>query len=269
MYAEYEGAKWACEELSGTVLNDKIIGIEPLGDNGNPRSKKEQKPSPAKGKGQSKGGTAKDELPKLLPVSLFKETDTADDRLKLCIAAFEDVVVNHDPETQIPAVRGLIHEVNEVVTEHEDVVKNFVTYLKKHKWMRDNSQNIRYRAPTKTISMSKISASSEYRYTTYGPDAWPEQDRQKKEKLEQRKREQQMSGKPIFEVPEEEKAKAEQPLYPWKPMEAKPGAYKVSMCRYHIAGFCARGENCTFAHTQDEIHPSSYADSGYVEAAYW
>jgi hypothetical protein len=36
--------------------------------------------------------------------------------------------------------------------------------------------------------------------------------------------------------------------------EIKPGRFKIEMCKFFLENKCARGTNCTYAHSEGEIH---------------
>jgi hypothetical protein len=196
-YVTQEGADKAMNELAGTVLNERIVTVEPLGQSSNPN------PNPKRHRG---GAPPKprddytDDMPKQLPLSLFSPTDTPQAKLQICYAAFEDLLNNHNPEVTgvslILMIRKLVMEVNDIFGEDEASLQAFCQHLKQYSWFRENSQIVKWQASKKRVNISKASEATPI-YISH--------QQAQKAAVDQRKLEQQIMGKAVFEVPEEEK----------------------------------------------------------------
>jgi RNA recognition motif-containing protein len=197
-YCYQEDADRAINEISGTILNDRIVNIDRLGQNSstNPNPKK-QRPAPNK---QRDDFT--DDMPKQLPLSLFNPSDGPKQKLDVCIAAFEDLLKNHNADatgiSMILMIRKLVMEVNDIFGEDEETLQTWCQHLRVYPWFRENMQVVKWQASKKRVNISKIS-SNQPLYISKAQTLQMQ--------VEQRKREQEMMGKPIFEVPDDEKAK--------------------------------------------------------------
>jgi len=203
MYAELDAAERAVNELSGTVLNQRIVTIEPLGQssNTNPNPKR-AKPTPPK----QPDVLFTDGMPKQLPLSMFSKDDTPQKMLDICYAAFEDLLYNHDAEatghSMIIMIRQLVFEVNDLFGEDETSLQTWFGHLRQCQWFRENDQMVKWQASKKRVNISKVNSGAA------PARPWFEVHQMARQQVDQRVLEQQRMGKPIFEVPEEEKAKA-------------------------------------------------------------
>jgi len=197
-YYDQEAADRATNEISGTVLNNRIVTCEPLGQssntNPNPKKRKPQAPAPR--------DDFTDDMPKQLPLSLFAPTDGPKQKLEICYAAFEDLLNNHNPDvsgvSMILMIRKLVMEVNDIFGEDEESLQTWCQHLRTFPWFRDNMQVVKWQANKKRVNISKISPNQ----PMYISKAQTIQ-----LQVDQRKTEMAMMGKQMFEVPEEEKAK--------------------------------------------------------------
>lgn len=200
MYAELEGSEKACNELSGTVLNERIVTVELLGSNSNPNPNAGKKPKNPKPPPRE---DFTDDMPKQLPLSMFGPDDTTQQKLEICYAAFDDLINNHDAEktgySMIIMIRKLIMEVNDIFGDDEDSLMQWVAHLRKFQWFRDNNQMVKWQASKRRVNVSKVSPNTAD-YIRYAQAVT--------QQVEQRKLEQQIMGKPVFEVSGEEKEKA-------------------------------------------------------------
>jgi len=196
-FATQEGADKALNELSGTILNDRIVTIEQIGQssnvNPNPNKKAREAPKPRE--------DFTDDMPKQLPLSLFSENDSPKAKLQICYAAFEDLMANHDPVASgvslILMIRKLIMEVNDVFGEDEASLKEWCAHLRTCQWFWDNQQIVKWQANKRRVNISKISPNT---------GAYIDAQQSRTNQVEQRKLEQTLMGKEIFEVPEAERA---------------------------------------------------------------
>lgn len=201
-YAELDSAERAVNEISGTVLNERIVTIEPLGQssNQNPNpGRKQQRPGPAR----RDDGT--DDLPKQLPLSLFTPQDSAKQKLDICFAAFEDLMNHHNPETSVAykgvslilMIRKLVMEVNDIFEGDETTLQAWCHHLRGFQWFRDNQQAVKWQASKKRVNISKTTESAPIHIS---------RQLNLRAQVEQRKAEQQIMGKSLFEATEEEKS---------------------------------------------------------------
>jgi len=171
-YETTEEAERALSELNRYPLNGRPIKVERLGQPSNKRNN------------AAKEQDLSDEAPKLLPLSMFNETDGAQSKLELCVAAFEDLMENHDPEStgrsMIFMIRSLVKEVNNVLADETEALQQFGWALKKNTWFAENDQIVRWQASKNRINISKTSPS------TPAWRAWQDQQR-----LEQQQEQQQ------------------------------------------------------------------------------
>jgi len=197
-YYDQESADRAQNEISGTVLNDRIVTCEPLGQssntNPNPKKRKPNHPPPR--------DDFTDDMPKQLPLSLFGPGDTPKQKLEVCYAAFEDLLNNHNPDvtgvSMILMIRKLVMEVNDIFGDDEDSLQTWCQHLRLFPWFRENQQIVKWQANKKRVNISKIS-SNQPMYISKAQTIQMQ--------VEQRKKEMEMMGKQMFEVPDDERAK--------------------------------------------------------------
>jgi len=88
--------------------------------------------------------------PKLLPLSYFSDCETAEQRIDLCQAAFEDLLQTHDPiatgKGVVLMVRFLLTEINHVFEGDDASKMEIVQRFKRHRWFNENNQHIKWRA---------------------------------------------------------------------------------------------------------------------------
>lgn len=186
-YLEQEGADKALQELTGTVLNDRIVTVEPLGQNSSTKPKK-PKPEPTR-------EDFTDNMPKQLPLSIFGNNDDPNAKLQICYAQFESLLYNHDAEgtgvSLILMIRKLVMEVNDIFGDDEDSLMKWLAMLKSNFWFAENGQAVKWQANKKRVNIKKLSANAPIHI---------DNNAKKREAVEQRKLEQQMMGKPIFQA---------------------------------------------------------------------
>lgn len=150
-------AQRAIEELHKTEFFGRPVTAEILGDENRKKRRRPSDQGP-----QLEGET--EEGPKLLPLSYFDDSQTVDEKINLCIAAFEDLLVNHDPVSTgkgtVWMVRSLIREINEVFEGDNDTKQEVVVRFRKHQWFWDNEQQIKWQASKSRINLSKVSPST-------------------------------------------------------------------------------------------------------------
>jgi len=205
-YADLESAERAVNELAGTVLNERIVTVEPLGSNSSPNpNKKPRPPQP------NRPIVPEDNVPKQLPLSMFSGNETAQEKLDMCYAAFDDLMNNHDPvatgNSMILMIRKLIMEVNDIFGDDEPSLKTWCNHLRQYPWFRENMQVVKWQESKRRVNISKASGNTEG-YINHA--------RNVSQMVEQRKVEQQIMGKALFEVSETEKARARRPPPPEK-----------------------------------------------------
>jgi len=228
-YADQESADRAANEIAGTVLADRIVTVNQLGENPRPRQNfikdvpqvsgeaSDGNPNPHKRPKQAETSrhNINDDIPCQLPLSLFNADDSPEAKLQICYAAFEDLLENYNPDITgagtVLMVRKLITEVNNIFATDEESLHAFLAYLRGCRWFRDNNQRVGWQASKKRVSISQISKntlrfSREQRQELYEKH-WAQQEQEFYD-VEQRKREQHMMGKDLFEVPEAEQRPA-------------------------------------------------------------
>jgi RNA recognition motif-containing protein len=216
-YADLESAERAVNELSGTVLSERIVTIEPLGQSSNPNpDAKRHRPLQ-----QARHDDLIDDVPKQLPLSMFSGMETKQQKLDMCYAAFDDLLMSHDPEktgvTMILMIRKLVMEVNDIFGEDEESLRTWCTHLRQYSWFREHQQVVKWQDSKKRVNISKISSNN---------DGYINHAKGVRQMVEQRKLEQQMMGKPIFEASAEEAAKARRgPPAIWNDKGAGKGGY--------------------------------------------
>merc|ERR1719498_669419 len=114
-------------------------------------------------------------------------------------------------EPEIKFIRKLTTEVNSILgesdEEHMAKLKEFMTYMKSHPWFRANNQMVRWQPSKSRVVIS-----------TYSPSrregGYIQRVIEKRNEVEQRKLEQKLAGKDLFEVPDEQKVTLK-PLPEW------------------------------------------------------
>lgn len=129
----------------------------------------------------------------------------------MCYAAFDDLMNNHDPvatgNSMILMIRKLIMEVNDIFGDDEPSLKTWCNHLRQYPWFRENMQVVKWQESKRRVNISKASGNTEG-YVNHA--------RNVSQMVEQRKVEQQIMGKAVFEVSETEKARARRPPPPEK-----------------------------------------------------
>lgn len=152
-FATPEQAMRAVQELHKKEFMGRLVTCEVLGDEN--RRKKKRGFDAAPLEGQTEEG------PKLLPLSYFSDCENNDQKMELCLAAFEDLLQTHDPVSTgkgvVWMVRGLIKEVNEAFVGDDEILQELVLRFKKHQWFWDNEQQIKWQVSKRRINLSKIS----------------------------------------------------------------------------------------------------------------
>lgn len=202
-YSDPEEAEKAVNELAGTVLNERIVSVERLG-----ASREEtQRPAARQQQRQAARQDVTDEVPKQLPLSLFADTDDPDAKLQICYAAFEHVLYGHDPVATglslILMIRKIIGEVNDVFGDDEVSLKKFVAHMRSYRWFWENQQVVKWQASKRRINISKLTGAASQHIQIAN---------ERMHAIEQRKADQKLVGKAIFEVPEAERLPPAQPL---------------------------------------------------------
>lgn len=189
MYETDEGADKAVNELTGTVLGDRIVVIERLGATAkslNPKQKQQR----------VFREDITDDMPKQLPLSMFAGCPNNGAKLDVCYAAFESLLYSHDESTGfgLPImIRRLIMEVNDIFQGDETSLRKFADHLRSYPWFAENMQAVKWQASKGRVMLAKQS--------THQPQYMQNQ-RSRNNDVEQRKMEQEMMGKPIFQLPE-------------------------------------------------------------------
>jgi len=149
-YETQESAERAVNELNRYPLNGRPIKVERLG-----------QPTQKRSNMTSQEHERTDDAPKMLPLSMFSDADTPQAKLELCVAAFEDLIENHDPEvtgqSMIFMIRSLVQEVNNVLAGEIEALQQFGWSLRKHPWFNENGQQVRWQHSKNRINISKIS----------------------------------------------------------------------------------------------------------------
>jgi hypothetical protein len=184
-YETTEAAENAVNSLDGLQLMGKKVAVEVLGME--PEEKKRRRLAKQGKPVEEKGST--EEWIKLLPLSFFSETDTIESKMDLCYAAFEDLLVTHNPEATgkgtVWMVRSIIREINDVLADNLEAKQAFCMRLKKHPWFEENSQIVRWQESKQRINISKMSAQG---------DAWREWNKQQYQAQRDKEKEQGFGG---------------------------------------------------------------------------
>mmetsp|Transcript_125656 Transcript_125656/g.227945 ORF Transcript_125656/g.227945 Transcript_125656/m.227945 type:complete len:326 (-) Transcript_125656:91-1068(-) len=190
-YATHEDAERAIDELNGTVLNERLVIIEPLGQASSDRPKRPKKEPP-------KRDDRTHDIPKQVPLSMFSDSDGPQEKLQICVAAFEDLLANHDQSvpgaaSMIMMIRNLVMEVNDIFGPDADTLQAFAAQLRKYSWFREHNQMVKWQASKQRVNISKVSQPN-----PVFQNRW----QQKQDEVEQRKLLQEMMGKPVFQMPD-------------------------------------------------------------------
>jgi len=162
-YQTVDMADHAVATLNRTELNGKWLKVQILGTD----AKKKKTPSNDIDLGMYQDG------PRLLPLSYFDGTDTDEQKMELCYAAFEDLLENHDPVSSgkghVFMVRSLVREINQVFDGNNEAKQAFAWRLGKHPWFRANEQMVKWQTSRSLIQISKVSAETlEYKAKAKG-----------------------------------------------------------------------------------------------------
>lgn len=194
-YATHEDAEKALDELNGTVLNDRLVKIEPLG----ARSSEPKRPK----REPPKRDDRTHDIPKQLPLSMFSDDDGPQEKLNICIAAFEDLLNNHDPaatgHSMIIMIRNLVMEVNDIFGTDIATLQAFGEQLRKYNWFWENKQRVTWQASKNRVNISKVSTPNFAQM-----QGWQNKKQAYADEVEQRKLLQEMMGKPVFQMPNKE-----------------------------------------------------------------
>jgi len=144
-FEDKDTASRAIAELHKTMFNGRPLSVQVLGDS--KRRKRDQGIKPI------------EECPRTLPH--FDASDSDEQKMDLCYASFEEMLVHHDAEATGKGlafmVRGLVREVNAIFDGKTEVKKAFCARLGKHQWFFDNQQQCRWQQSKEIICVSKYS----------------------------------------------------------------------------------------------------------------
>jgi len=154
-FLDSDMAERAIQELDKKEVQGRPITVERLGME--PRKKRKEMEQQQK---NSDVANDIDEVPCLLPLSMFSEEDTAEKKMEICYAAFEDLIVSHDPASNgkgvVWMVRSLVREINNIFGEHSAPLQEFSYRLGKHPWFAENEQGLRWQASKGRMNISKV-----------------------------------------------------------------------------------------------------------------